>query len=100
MALTLRENVKAILETNFSGYKEEFIAIAEARICEVIKEWKPEKCWGCNCPKIRLEEETHSEWIIKGEIYQCENCEKEWHEAFLPYTWTYCPNCGSKKRKG
>ncbi|MBO7731284.1 MAG: hypothetical protein J6S67_01975 [Methanobrevibacter sp.] len=82
--MTYRQNVKAILECVFAGFKDELIAVACERICEI----------GCDeCV------DNKGMWIpIPYEIdYQtdaeCSLCHGQFIDAIR---YNYCPYCGAK----
>ena len=79
--MTTEQNIKAILECFFSGYKDEIIDAAANRILEI-------------------EPVRRGRWVIDDEFIDCSSCRKEkWSR--VPYEnlvkrFRYCPNCGAK----
>ena len=85
--MTYRDNIKAILECYFQGFKEEIIESA--------------------CNRI-VEQENIGRWIktpkaVMGEGYMwfCDNCEHQvYQDSSRPYpSEKYCPNCGAKMKE-
>ena len=80
--MTYKENIKAILECYFSGFKEEIIDSASDRILE-----QPSKTghWI-----------TTRTWEHDGELY-CDRCGFT-HLFIDKHTaqYNYCPNCGAR----
>ena len=73
--------IRAILEYNFSGFKEEIIETAVKDIMEYI-EAEPMK---------------HGHWIEKDDECECPFCGKAWNYIDnCTETFDYCPNCGAK----
>ena len=82
--MTYRENIKAILECNFAGYKEEIIENTCSRILAL-------KCYA----------EKTGRWIpspYPEEKYICSNCGGAcWYYDVMKTVKQskYCPNCGA-----
>ena len=112
--MTYEENVRAILECNFVGFKEEIIDTATQRICELdipkgitIPPEMIEKVsrlmveviehidWGKAIEAYN--ERLTGEWIINALATegQCSLCKARAH---LVFGVNYCPNCGAKMK--
>lgn len=78
--LTYEQNVKAILECIFAGYKDELIDIACKGICTL----------------KNTEEQKKGHWIgVENSWYRCSECDAQ--RKMLPEEKEhYCPNCGAK----
>jgi hypothetical protein len=105
--MTLEENIKSILTTCFTGFKDEFINIATYRIIEIIDNAQiteqqaidklHETGWLIKHDK-EMTERPHGKWI-KHDFpdcdgfwdYKCSECEKVYGGEY-----NYCPNCGAK----
>lgn len=81
--MTYKENVKAILECFFTGFKEEIIDSACDRILDI--QQKPPKTahWIEHNPKDGLS------WV--GPMYECSRC-----HCYAASESNFCPRCGSK----
>lgn len=102
--MTREENIRAILESNFAGYKEEVIDIAVKRICEL----EQEPCEDClfknewqkigKLISVILEKQTEQElighWIMHDRHRECSKC-GVWLLKDMPRN-SYCPNCGAR----
>lgn len=78
--MTKENNIRAILETNFSGFKEEIINSAVDRLMEITE-------------KVR-----HGRWItLKGysNILLCSECNTSYEKKEFAIAPNYCPNCGA-----
>lgn len=76
--MTKEDNIRAILETHFTGFKEEIIDSAVNSLMWVtnsgIGRWKH----------------------IGVGLYECSRCyHKPWYSGSI-YSIHYCPNCGSR----
>ena len=104
--MTNKENIKAILACNFSGFKDECIETATNRIMETVNT----TCPNCDSGYSQgysdgylkgKEERPHGEWQ-GGELGHCTNCG---HKGCASDMWNgctgmFCPNCGAKMDGG
>ena len=76
--MTTRENIKAILECNFSGFRDEYIEFATNKIMEIIDKRQPGK------------------WItdINPYLVFCNNCMRSNGNR----QDNFCPCCGAYMR--
>lgn len=87
--MTHRENIRAILECYFAGYKEEIIESACNRILEQESETGQKK----------------GHWIasdIPNEEYVCSECGgASWYYDYQAHIKRsdFCPNCGAKMQE-
>ncbi len=86
--MTLEENIRAILECNFTGYKDEIIDIAIKNIMSLSD----------------IENQKTGHWIKHENpnlgqcmrvTYECSYC-KVWLGCEYFVRKSYCPNCGAK----
>lgn len=63
--MTKEENIKAILECNFVGFREEIINIATKMICELEQKWIP-------VTERLPEKESNTYWVCTHNGCQCE----------------------------
>ncbi len=78
--MTREENIRAILECNFAGFKDDIIDIAVKRICEL--EQEPRK----------------GEWQLTDDemFVYCPFCHETEYERPIDASWKYCPDCGAR----
>ena len=69
--MTLRNNIMAILESCFSGYKEELIAHATDRILWQVERQKPEKIFVEGIEYTRVADTPQTDC---GKPIECEGC--------------------------
>ena len=72
--------IRAILESNFAGFKEEIIETAVKKIMEYDDPVK------------------HGKWIEEPGMFMCSVCGDAWGEENEDWvmSFRYCPNCGAK----
>jgi DNA-directed RNA polymerase subunit RPC12/RpoP len=111
--MTLEENIKSILTTCFTGFKDEFINIATYRIIEIIDNAQiteqqaidklHETGWLIKHDK-EMTERPHGKWIKHEWGYSCSVCGESNDYAYdnniHKFTDNYCPNCGAKMDGG
>ena len=112
--LTTKENIRAILECNFAGFKDEYIEIALDRIMEIINdapEFKiteeqaidklHETGWLIEHDK-EMTERPHGKWIKQEWGYVCSVCGESNDYAYdnniHKFTDNFCPHCGADMR--
>lgn len=115
--MTYKENVRAILECNFVGFKEEIIDAATQRICELdipkgitIPPELIEKATKATVEVIEhidwgraievYNERPTGEWILNDKPWlategKCSACKARAH---LIFGVNYCPHCGAKMK--
>ena len=102
--MTTKENIKAILACNFSGFKDECIETATNRIMETVNT----TCPNCDSGYAQgysdgylkgKEERPQGKWVrtaLYGQTcLQCNQCGKA--DFDIKYD-KYCPNCGADMR--
>lgn len=82
--MTYEENVRAILESNFAGFKEEVIDTACKCICDLQSKGKWIKEW---------EEVPITDGIMHQPYWSCPRCGRKW-EAYSAQFITFCSKCG------
>lgn len=83
--MTYKENIRAILECYFTGFKEEIINSA----CDRILEQEPKTGYWIKVHPLQADD---------GGAYMCSCCEVgDWN---LKGTENVCPNCGAKMKSG
>ena len=87
--LTYEQNVKAILECIFAGYKDELIDIACKGICTLKNTEEQKKGHWIKTPKAVMGE---------GYLWYCDKCEHQvYQDSSKNYpSEKYCSNCGAK----
>lgn len=90
--MTKENNIRAILETHFTGFKEEIIDSAVNRLMEIIDDElspsRPKGKW------IRIDDKAHG---IVSKVVKCSLCNKNagLSEEYFWHLSKFCPNCGA-----
>lgn len=91
--MTKENNIRAILETHFTGFKEEIIDSAVNRLMEIIDDElsspRPKGKW------IRVDGRIHGS---VSKVVKCSLCNKNagLSEEYFWHLSKFCPNCGAK----
>ena len=82
--MTYKENIRAILESHFTGFKEEIIDGA----CNRILEQEPKT--------VLYSGDGYADGYMVYDMAECPNCGYDYEDGDKDWGLSFCPNCGQK----